>query len=506
MPLLLLLSVGCLSTSGIVQDIEDGQIQDLDSDQDGTLAKVTDTGLDLAAPVDTGVAPGPSTPAAGLLWAWTDGTALDDRPTAIAMLDDGGLLVGGYLGAGPLDDDDQRAELVALTPDGTLSWRTTLATASASLVVDELLPTSDGGAWVCASALTSATLSPELGELPESWSSSLTLVRVDDAGRIAAVAGLGVTNGGELAAGCGRDATGALVIDGSVDSGELQLMVDGATTTLANFGPHGFVVALGDDGTLRSASTWHTGPQRRQAGAVRPDGSVVQLLRYTGDPGVVAGGRLLTPCPGAEVCTGLVSIDAVGQPAWTATMGPGVGADAHLVPTADGGLLLAADLGDSGLLPQADGDPVADGIGGRVVAAWSPELVLEWLVHVSEQALVTTVHSTATGSTWIGLWTDAAATLQVGDGVLPVVDAGATLALARIDWTGHTDWLWTASGSGDAWPTALAGTEDTLAVATVFRGELDVALGDEEVALTSLPSAGGLPTNDLGVLLLTPDL
>ncbi|RME27021.1 MAG: hypothetical protein D6798_05505 [Deltaproteobacteria bacterium] len=500
MPLFLLLAAGCLSTSGIVLEIDDGDIVPADDDA-GRLA-MADAGLDGSewfATGDTGLADGGGD---RLLWAWTDGTDRDDRPTAIAMADDGRVLVGGYLGAAPGGDVEQTAELISLWPDGSTQWRTVLATAGASLVIDEIHPTADGGAWVCATDRTSATLAPTPGDVPESWSRVLTAIRVDTSGRVGAVTRLSVTEGGELAAGCGRDAAGALVIDGSLRSGELQLVADGVPVTLTDFGQHGFVVSLDDDGGLRSASTWRTGSQRRQAGAVRPDGSVVQLLRYAGDPGIGAGGRFLTPCPGSEVCTGLLVVDPEGLPTWTATLGPGVGADAHLASTADGGLLLAADIGESTQLPQADGDPVVDRAGGSIIAAWSPDLVLDWLVHLSEEAQITALHPTPDGPVWVGLWTDDAATLQVGDGEIPVDDSGATIALARIDGDGHTDWMWSAAGGGTAWPTALAGTRETAAIAAVYRGAVVAALGGDEVRLDSLSTDSGLSTNDIAVVLL----
>lgn len=441
---------------------------------------------------------------ATIKWALLASSEGEDRTNAIASTDDDRIFVTSRVGVGMSPSSDFGSQLTQLDMDGEIAWTTVVATAMEGVELNMVSPTEDGGAWACGTIPGFGRLLPGVGALSDDWRGSFMMIRFDDMGEIVAFRALGSSDAATIEAGCGVDELGRLVVDGTVNGGPVELQLESGRIMMPTVADRGFVIVIGEDGSFERLSTWDAMDVRRMDSLVQADGSVVQLIRYTGVP-LDGGTEHLMECPEDEVCGGLLAIDPDGSMAWSGSLGPMIGASASVDPTPDGGFLLVMPAGDGARLPSAGESAMPLDFEGSVVARYNSASELEWAQSVGPDILVEAAVEDDFGQTMLAMWTGTADALQVGSRTLGLSRDAGTIGLAMLDETGEAEWVWAASGPGTAWPTALSAVDGDFLVTGVVRGVVSMdAGGPTATRLESIENEDGELTGDMMVARIQP--
>jgi hypothetical protein len=435
---------------------------------------------------------------AAVAWAHAHGTTGADQPDAMEALAEGRLAISTRDGMGLPAAIDLGASLHVLGADGQELWSQVLAPADSGVVIHTLLGTPDGGLWACADVPVGAAIAPWAGPLPESWGQSLLAVRFDRDGELLTVRGLGATNGADLAGGCGLDDDGDLSMDAQVQGGPVELRFEHGLMLVPSLVDRGFSLVLDDQGALVHLATWPAAGLSRRASVVQSDGSLFQVVDYTGVPAVRWGVEQLPECPADQVCRAMLAVDGDGSMSWLAGMGGTDGGAVVLRATDDGGLLLITRPGRGAVLPQAG--VCSDAVAGdaTVVARYTADLSLSWVQRVDSELFVQAVADDGADGALLGIWTGAAQGVVLGDREIEVEHDQGAMVLAALDPDGQPDWLFASGGTGTAWPTGLLMVEDELVVMGGLRGAIVLDQGGEtEVGLLSAADDSGAYTSDV---------
>ena len=495
---LVLSLVACFPNETFLHRFDDNTLPDPSVDDSLELGDDQYGGTGWVIPDEDEPVPDLTPDGADVAWARAEGTPGVDQPDAVAALGEGRLVVSSREGLGLTPGSDLGAWIQMLDADGDVRWSRVLAPADSGVVVHTLLATDDDGFWACADIPGGAGLSTWLQPLPDLWGQSLVAMRFDIDGELLTMRALGAQDGGDVSGGCGLDQQGNLVMDGQVVGGPVELSYELGRLLLPALVDRGFALVLDDEGDLDHMSTWPAAGLSRVHSTVLPDGTMFQLVDYSGVPDVTLGVEQLPVCSDGQICRAMLAVDGAGAMRWLAGMGPSVGGAAMLSATADGGLLLTTRPAPGSYLPQGVGDDQPLSGDAAVVVRYSPELSISWTQRVAADLFVQTLADDGAGGALLGIFTGAAGGVELGDRQILTEHDDGSMVLAALDEHGQTDWLFAGRGTGTAWPTDLVMVDDELIVMGGLRGALVLDQGGEtEVALLSVSDFTGAYTSDV---------